>query len=60
MKEKPPHSVLNLKRTEILDRLLKNVFFFQNICELNNGTRENSPTNFISDTQRYYLGRGTL
>ena len=37
-----------------------NYVFFQNICELNNGTRENSPTNFISDTQRYYLGRGTL
>ncbi|XP_027047903.1 fibrillin-1-like, partial [Pocillopora damicornis] len=34
-----------------------NYVFFQNICELNNGTRENSPTNFISDTQRYYLGR---
>lgn len=26
MKEKPPHLVLNLKRTEILDRLLTNIF----------------------------------
>ncbi|XP_078379592.1 uncharacterized protein LOC144662614 [Oculina patagonica] len=36
-----------------------NYVFFKDICELNNSTKEARPEDFVKDSDRYYMGKGS-